>query len=75
MMAGKRVRQTYAEVLKERDAASKTCVDLVAEMRKLIEKLKDTRLVMAEHEVNAAEAMLKCITTRKGRGVNERARN
>lgn len=60
-MKRRRVRQTYAEVLKERNACSNTCMELVALMRKLINKLKETRLVMADHEVNEAEAALKKI--------------
>ena len=54
-------RTSYADALKERDLCSKTCMELVAEMRKLIEKLKATRLAMVDQEVNEAEAMLKRI--------------
>jgi hypothetical protein len=47
-----------AEIIKERDAASSTCMELVKMVDKLIDKLLDTRMVMAEQEIESARRLL-----------------
>jgi hypothetical protein len=58
-------RITLQEALAERDAASATCIELIAEMRKMIETLKSTRYSSAEAEAREAEEMIKRIVKGK----------
>ena len=53
------LKERLTEALRERDEASATCIRLIEQVKRLIEKLKDTRMVLAEQEVQAAECLLK----------------
>jgi hypothetical protein len=57
-MAQRKRMQSLKELLRERDAASQTAMELIAMVECLIEKLLDTRLVMAEAEVARARNLL-----------------
>lgn len=51
-------KQRLEDALRQRDEASKTAMELVKMVERLIEKLRNTRMVMADAEVNKAMTLL-----------------
>jgi hypothetical protein len=58
----KRKAMRLQEVLRERDAASATAMELVKMCERLIERLRATRMCMVEDDVREAQALLKKIS-------------
>jgi hypothetical protein len=52
---------TLKEALKQRDEASAACMELIAEMRKLIQRLRATHYSIADADAHEAELMIQRI--------------